>query len=112
MSDEEGRVVLSTGVNQVTSNPVSIKSRGNPQKSNLGELPTSNTQTNSTKRGIVSGRVVGNELNSDDERVRPTMVVSRNNGIKQSESEPVEKQGGPQSRNFAGIVIDQKENFT
>ena len=43
MSDEEGRGALSTGLNKVSSNPVSVKSRGNPQKSNLGELPTSNT---------------------------------------------------------------------
>jgi hypothetical protein len=45
------------------------------------------------------------DLNSDDEKVK----LSRNTGIKSSESEPIEK---PLTRNFGGIMIDQKENFT
>lgn len=44
----------------------------------------------------------GNDFNSDDERLK-SGALSRNIGVKQSETEPIEKL---QSRNFGGIVID------
>ena len=85
---------------------VDSKTMSKKHNKDLNLLSDEDIQIESKKRSPNRGDVKvlnkNSDFNSDDERSKP---ISRN-GMKPSESEPIEK---PQSRNFG---IEQKENYT